>query len=166
MLAGDDDEDREAFAHALRGSRLHTSPWCTEENKPYPAHGIRRYQALLACHRKDWELAQSVLGQLRRLGAEQERHPLMAVVEAAAHMEVAGLMWASDPRAARKLLDVDKADRKGAKQMLASVRSRVQGYPKIKRWVDDAVVVVDKALSGKANDAPGALVRCPRLVGY
>lgn len=161
-------EERDAFLAAQRASKLHTSAWCEDEGLPYPAHGIRRYQAVIAAREGEPRLAESVLGKLRRLGSSAATHPLMAILEAVAHVEVAALVWRSDERAARRLLTFQDANRRGAKELLDAVERRVSELPGLHRWVQDAKTAVGRALSGdlSPDDVTSILLRPCRLVGY
>jgi len=161
-------QQRDAFLAAWLASPLSTGPWSRDEGQPYPGHGIRRYQAVIAARRGEGKLALSMLGRLRSLDSGPSSHPLMALIVSAAHMEVAALIWSTDKLAASRLLAHKDSARPGAKQRLAFVRPRLDGLPRLLDWVDEGTALIGRVLGGdaKAYEVEEGLLKLARRVGY
>ncbi len=106
-LAGASDEAA-AFAGALRLTKLLASSWLVDEQCDYPAHGIRRWVAVVDAYAGAVPAALSTLGKLRLLEPEPAAHPIMDLTIIAAHLEVAALVAPRDERAATRLLQDEK----------------------------------------------------------
>lgn len=166
VLADGSNEERGEFEAALRESKLHTSRWCKEERLPYPAHGILRFQGVIEAHRRDWGRAESVIGRLHKLDAEVESHPLLALLVAAAQMEVAALLCKPQPKVAARLLDRNDTERRGAIQTLEAALPAVQELPAVAAWVEAGLAIVRDAVTGELGAARTALLRHAWLIAY
>src|SRR5690606_17290160 len=91
-----------------RSVKLLGSSWLTADAHDYPAHGIRRFVAIVQAHTGDTDGARSTLGKLRALEPDPGEHPIMDLTILAAHAEVAAML-AGDPDAARHLILGKKA---------------------------------------------------------
>lgn len=152
VLAAGPGEERDAFTDAWRRSKLHASDWCRGDRRQYPAHGIRRYLARVELLRGERQQGESVLGALRHLDAGPETHPLMALIVAAAQLEGAAALWASDRRVAERLLANKAQDRPGAEQRLELVQPRIQGLPKLAAWSAGGRELIGTVLSTTMPD--------------
>ena len=167
ILADGDKANAEAFAAALKSSKLHDSRWCTELELSYPAHGVRRQLAVIYARRGD-NRAESTLGQLRRLQAQDSPRHVLALGELAGTIEVAALLIGPARKKALRFLDLDDAGRPGAVQQVRVLSRLVETAPALKEMLRGWSDVLGQVLSGKITDreARDALLGCTRVVGY
>jgi hypothetical protein len=148
----------ESLAAAMRNLRY--SSWMTDREADYPAHGIRRFGAIIAAAMGNRNDALSILGLLR-LPMDPMREPAMALTVAAAHLQVASLLWQSDRDAARQLLAGTPGGRPGARQIVDSFLKAVPVeiptlHRELESWQD--------LLSRDGDDMPVRLARAALIV--
>ncbi len=155
----DDRPERDAMLAAAQRHKLLTSSWVSSPDVEYPAHGIRRFLAVaLAAVGRDAE-ALSTLGHLRALKAEPEEQTVLALTVAAGHLEVAGQLWTSNDKAARRLVDGHGANA-GLRQQVDTLRAAVSAeMPALRKLVDGW----QQVLAGR-DLAPDDLLRAGRLI--
>lgn len=159
--------ERKAYDAALGPRLLKTNPWLKEPGMSYPAHGIRRYGAVIAAARGDASLALSILGHLRELDALGQGHVLLAVLELAGTLEVAGTLWESSRKQARAILERKDRDRPGALSLARDVLQALAGLEvpvraRIEAWTE----TVTQILSNAPSDAGVRLVGLGREVRW
>lgn len=154
-----------AAAEALLQHPILDSAWVSEENRYYPAHGIRRNLAtILAAYAPD-RIAQAkgCLKQLRRLAPATG--PL-AALEMAAIAEAGSLIQPADPKAASGLLAEGQKDRP---DLLHLLKSGPREFPNLQSLWDKILPLwselIPQVLDGNA-DARRKLLHSAGQIGY
>ena len=146
--------ERRAFHEALQRHRLLQSEWVTDPDATYPAHGARRYLAVALAGEGETKLALSMLGHLRALRALEQQGLVLAVLQLAGTIEVAGMLWKRDPGKARELLqDRDT----GASQLAGALLRQLKGELGLTQRVEAWRGNIEQVLRGAASDPPALL---------
>jgi hypothetical protein len=144
-------EDAAGFRTALESSGLLTSPWCVGKVPGYPTHGILRRVAVIHTLAGD---ADAAVHTLRLLSGQipliiKDRIVLATIVMAGV-LEVAGLLWATQPIRSRRLLDCDESGFPGIRQMLGPFRDQAaDDFPDLWAVVQPWQTAIDQALAGR-----------------
>lgn len=154
-----DGAERDAMLEAAGKYKLLAAPWVVGEVMEYPAHGIRRYLAVALAAAGQDKVALSVLGHLRKLDASPKEHIVFALTAAAAQTEVAALLWPSDEKAARRLIE-GKGNVVGARKLVHLLR---QNVTKELPALQDALHRWHLVLA-EPNPSPKRLVDAARLI--
>jgi hypothetical protein len=151
---------------AWKGNKaLSNNPWVLRKGLEYPAHGIRRYLAVLQAHRGASDDAESTLLSFRELnkadGKSRSESHVDELIWTAAQIETAvALLGAGDLNRCKNLLETSKADWSGALPRLRSHLGRLQGLEPLHRFkahVEELIACVEKVLPDPGKDATAVL---------
>ncbi len=151
-------DERNAFDAAFRSLAPWKGPWVTEPHRGYPAHGIRRFCAVVLAGQGKLDRADNVLARLEALTPLDQGQPLLALLVLGAQVEVAALTWHRDEQKARRLLEHPE---RGALKQHAHLLTRMEGLDiplrvELTRWPTAIQSVLDSPTA--AREASGALL--------
>ena len=144
-------EDAANFRTALESSGLLTSPWCAGKVPGYPTHGILRRVASIHALAGDPDAAVHTLRLLsNQIPLIIMDRIVLATIVMAGFLEVAGLLWATQPVRSRRLIDCDERGFPGLRQMLGPFREQAEGnVPALWAVVQPWQAAIDQALAGR-----------------
>lgn len=118
-----------AFIKAFTDTALDNTPWVTDTDMDYPAHGIRRHllvaMAAASCG-KDARVMAARLAKLNTAGKE-----VLSMVQMAGLLEYAALLCAGSPSDARRLFTEAHGDKKGLNEQLDGLVKQTAMFPKM-----------------------------------
>ncbi len=97
--------DLEELGAAVDRAKLDALDWVTDDDKPYPAHGLRRHLARIQAARGERKKAETTLVHLRQLREHKRKEqPLLTLIDAAAHAQVISSLLREHRKAAHDVI--------------------------------------------------------------
>jgi len=147
---------------ALDTFRLMHNEWIIGNDKPYPAHGIRRNFAAILASQGNNNQALSVLGRLRNLSVPVSGSRILELIKIAGRAEVAAALASTAPYRVQGIISGKDNNIFKDCRMLAS---KLEFFPKLSKILDRLEKALIQFEKSEFSEFLGVF-KITRLIGY
>lgn len=164
----DNNAEWSEFIQAFKKEKFQYNSWCQGQQwDSYPVHGILRRVALIEAIEGKFNIA--ALGSLKNLAPIAKEELVSGLIQCAAYAEVGGFWWETNNKMARQILDSEKSDRLGLKQLLETLTSKSSDlFPQVEQLTKFWLTIINDILNNKIENTKvkSKLLELGRQISY